>query len=113
MTLTPIDEVLRGMDDLVRQGKVNYVAISDTPAWVIAKGNTMAELMGWSQLVALQVEYSLIIGPYARTANWIPLYGQTFRYDGNALGAARRRRAHRQIPARRAGPHQTRKQAPR
>src|ERR1700741_953618 len=58
--LTPIDEVLRGMDDLVRQGKVNYVAISDTPAWVIAKGNTMAELMGWSQMVALQVEYSLI-----------------------------------------------------
>ncbi|MDB5153978.1 MAG: yhdN 5, partial [Mucilaginibacter sp.] len=47
-------------DDLVRQGKVNYVAISDTPAWVIAKGNTLAELMGWSQFIALQVEYSLI-----------------------------------------------------
>lgn len=58
--LTPIDEVLRGMDDLIRQGKVNYVAISDTPAWMVAKGNTMAELMGWSQFVALQVEYSLI-----------------------------------------------------
>lgn len=58
--ITPIDEVLRGMDDLVRQGKVNYVAISDTPAWVIAKGNTLAELMGWSQMVALQIEYSLI-----------------------------------------------------
>lgn len=58
--LTPIDEILRGMDDLIRQGKVNYAAISDTPAWVVAKGNTMAELMGWSQFVALQVEYSLI-----------------------------------------------------
>ena len=58
--LTPIDEVLRGMDDLVRQGKINYVAISDTPALMVAKGNTMAELMGWSQMVALQVEYSLI-----------------------------------------------------
>jgi aryl-alcohol dehydrogenase-like predicted oxidoreductase len=58
--LTPIDEVLRGMDDLIKQGKVNYAAISDTPAWVVAKGNTMAELMGWSQFVALQVEYSLI-----------------------------------------------------
>jgi len=58
--LTPIDEVLRGMDDLIRQGKVNYAAISDTPAWMVAKGNTMAELMGWSQFVALQVEYSLI-----------------------------------------------------
>lgn len=58
--LTPIDEVLRGLDDLIRQGKVNYAAISDTPAWVVAKGNTLAELMGWSQLIALQVEYSLI-----------------------------------------------------
>ena len=58
--LTPIDEVLRGLDDLVRQGKVNYIAISDTPAWVVAKGNTLAELMGWSQFIALQVEYSLI-----------------------------------------------------
>ncbi|HZX58818.1 MAG TPA: aldo/keto reductase [Mucilaginibacter sp.] len=58
--LTPIDEVLRGMDDLVKQGKINYIAISDTPAWVVAQGNTMAELMGWSRFVALQVEYSLI-----------------------------------------------------
>jgi aryl-alcohol dehydrogenase-like predicted oxidoreductase len=58
--ITPIDEVMRGLDDLIRQGKVNYAAISDTPAWVVAKGNTLAELMGWSQLIALQVEYSLI-----------------------------------------------------
>ena len=58
--ITPIDEVLRAMDDLIKQGKVNYVAISDTPAWVVAKGNTLAELMGWSQFVALQVEYSLL-----------------------------------------------------
>lgn len=62
--LTPIDEVLRGMDDLIRQGKITYAAISDTPAWVVAKGNTLAELMGWSQFIALQVEYSLL----ARTA---------------------------------------------
>jgi len=58
--ITPMDEVLRGLDDLIRQGKVNYAAISDTPAWVVAKGNTLAELMGWSQFIALQVEYSLI-----------------------------------------------------
>src|SRR6201996_3139293 len=58
--LTPVDEVLRGLDDLIRQGKVNYAAISDTPAWVVAKGNTLAELMGWSQFVALQIEYSLL-----------------------------------------------------
>ena len=58
--LTPIEEIMRGLDDLIRQGKVNYIAISDTPAWVVAKGNTYAELMGWSQFAALQVEYSLL-----------------------------------------------------
>ena len=58
--LTPIDEVLRGIDDLTRQGKVNYAAISDTPAWIVSKGNTLAELKGWSQFAALQVEYSLL-----------------------------------------------------
>ncbi len=58
--VTPVDEVLRAMDDLIKQGKVNYAAISDTPAWVVAKGNTLAELMGWSQFIALQVEYSLL-----------------------------------------------------
>jgi aryl-alcohol dehydrogenase-like predicted oxidoreductase len=87
--LTPIDEVLRGMDDLVKQGKINYAAISDTPAWVIAKGNTLAELMGWSQLVALQVEYSLLsrtaereLIPMAKhfgmtVTPWAPLGGGT------------------------------------
>jgi aryl-alcohol dehydrogenase-like predicted oxidoreductase len=58
--LTPIEEVLRAIDDLIKQGKVNYAAISDTPAWVVSRGNTLAELMGWSQFIALQVEYSLI-----------------------------------------------------
>jgi len=58
--LTPIDEVMRGLDDLIRQGKVNYIGISDTPAWVISRGQTLSELMGWSQFIALQVEYSLL-----------------------------------------------------
>lgn len=58
--LTPMDEVLRGLDDLVRQGKVNYIAISDTPAWVVSQGQTLAELMGWSRFAALQIEYSLL-----------------------------------------------------
>lgn len=57
---TPIDEVMRGLDDLVRSGKVHYVGISDTPAWVISRSNMLAELRGWSQFVALQVEYSLL-----------------------------------------------------
>jgi len=58
--LTPVDEVLRGLDDLVRQGKINYAAISDTPAWVVAQANTMATLMGWSKFIGLQIEYSLL-----------------------------------------------------
>lgn len=57
---TPVEEVMRGLDDLVRQGKVLYVGISDTPAWVVAQANTMADLRGWSRFVALQIRYSLI-----------------------------------------------------
>ncbi|MEM1350665.1 MAG: aldo/keto reductase [Myxococcota bacterium] len=57
---TPIDEVMRGLDDLVRQGKVLYVGISDAPAWVVSASNTMAELRGWSKYVGLQIEYSLL-----------------------------------------------------
>ena len=58
--LTPVDEVLRGLDDLVRSGKVHYIGISDTPAWIVARANTMAELRGWTAFCALQVEYNLI-----------------------------------------------------
>jgi aryl-alcohol dehydrogenase-like predicted oxidoreductase len=57
---TPADEILRGFDDLVRQGKLLYIGISDTPAWQVARLQTMAELRGWTQLAALQVEYSLL-----------------------------------------------------
>jgi len=57
---TPVGEVLRGLDDLVRAGTVHYVGISDTPAWVVAGANTMADLRGWTPFVALQLRYSLI-----------------------------------------------------
>lgn len=56
---TPVEEVMRGLDDLVRAGKVLYVGISDSPAWVVAQANTLAELRGWSRFVALQIPYSL------------------------------------------------------
>src|SRR5229473_621812 len=58
--ITPVEEVMRGLDDLVHQGKVLYVGISDAPAWWIAQANTLAELRGWTQFVGLQIEYSLI-----------------------------------------------------
>lgn len=57
---TPIEETMRGLDDLVRQGKVLHVGVSDFPAWKVAEANTMAMLRGWSPFVALQVEYSLV-----------------------------------------------------
>lgn len=57
--MTPVEEVLRGLDDLVRSGKVNYVAISDSPAYIIAEANAVAELRGWSRFVGVQVPYSL------------------------------------------------------
>ena len=58
--ITPVEEVLRGLDDLVRSGKVHYIGISDTPAWVVSQANTMAELRGWTAFAGLQIEYSLL-----------------------------------------------------
>lgn len=57
---TPIDEILRGLDDLVRQGKVNYVGASNFPAWWLAKANTMADFQGKTPFIATQVEYSIV-----------------------------------------------------
>ncbi|MFI6702987.1 aldo/keto reductase [Streptomyces sp. NPDC050509] len=84
---TPVEEILHGLDDLVRQGKVLYVAISNTPAWQISRLQTIADLRGWSPLVALQLEYNLLertgerdLIPMARelglgTVLWSPLAG--------------------------------------
>lgn len=57
--VTPVEEVIRAMDDLVRSGKVLYVGISDTPAWVVSQANMLADLRGWSRFVTLQAPYSL------------------------------------------------------
>jgi aryl-alcohol dehydrogenase-like predicted oxidoreductase len=57
--MTPVEEVMRGLDDLVRAGKVLYVGISDSPAWVAAQANTLADLRGRSRFVGLQIRYSL------------------------------------------------------
>ena len=58
--MTPVEEVMRAFDDLVRSGKVLYAGISDAPAWIIARANTLAELRGWTPFVGLQIEYSLL-----------------------------------------------------
>src|SRR5258706_5547445 len=83
--ITPVEEVMRGLDDVVRQGKVLYVGISDAPAWWIAQANTLAELRGWTQFIGLQIEYNLMertvereLVPMAKALNlgvlaWSPL----------------------------------------
>jgi aryl-alcohol dehydrogenase-like predicted oxidoreductase len=57
---TPVEETMRALDDLVSAGRVLYVGISDTPAWVVSRANTLAELRGWTPFVGLQLPYSLI-----------------------------------------------------
>src|ERR1700728_333004 len=64
--ITPVEEVMRGLDDLVRQGKVLYVGISDVPAWWIAQANTIADLPGWPRFIRLQIQYTLIEGTIER-----------------------------------------------
>jgi aryl-alcohol dehydrogenase-like predicted oxidoreductase len=95
--ITPVEEVMRGLDDLIRQGKVLHVGISDAPAWWIAQANTLAQLRAWSPFVGLQIEYSLIertvereLVPMARALNlgltaWSPLANGilTGKYHGH------------------------------
>jgi len=57
---TPEEEILRALDDMVRAGKILYIGISDTPAWIVSRMNAIAELRGWTQFVALQIKYSLL-----------------------------------------------------
>lgn len=59
-SLTPVEEVMRAFDDMVRAGKVLYIGVSDTQAWIISQANTLAEIRGWTPFVGLQIEYSLI-----------------------------------------------------
>lgn len=102
--MTPIEEVMRAFDDLVRQGKIHYVGLSDVPAWVAARADLIAELRAWSPVVALQLEYSLIQRtterehvPMARALDvgltaWSPLgMGYlTGKYRGSDEAGARR-----------------------
>jgi aryl-alcohol dehydrogenase-like predicted oxidoreductase len=102
--ITPVEEVMRGLDDLVRQGKILYAGISDAPAWWVAQANTLAELRGWSRFAAIQVEYNLIertvereLIPVAKALNlgvlaWAPLANGVLsgKYHGNGNAEAGR-----------------------
>src|SRR5436309_2109426 len=101
--MTPVDEVLRAMDDTVRAGKVIYVGFSDTPAWVVAQAVAMAEPRGWVRPVAIQVPYSVLdrgverdLLPMARANDlavtvWGMLQGGTLtgKYRATKRGATR------------------------
>jgi aryl-alcohol dehydrogenase-like predicted oxidoreductase len=58
--MTPVEETMRALDDLVRAGKVLYVGISDAPSWFVSRANTLADLMGWTAFAGLQIPYSLV-----------------------------------------------------
>jgi aryl-alcohol dehydrogenase-like predicted oxidoreductase len=57
---TPVEETMRALDDLVRAGKVLYLGLSDAPAWIASRANTLAELRGWTPFAGLQLNYSLL-----------------------------------------------------
>jgi len=98
--ITPVEEVMRGLDDLVHQGKVLHVGISDAPAWWIAQANTLASFRGWSPFVGLQIEYSLVertvereLIPMAKALNlgvtaWSPLAGGVLTGKYHSGGSA-------------------------
>ena len=58
--MTPIEEMMRALDDMIRAGKILYAGISDAPAWIVSQANTLANLRGWNEFIAIQIEYSLI-----------------------------------------------------
>jgi aryl-alcohol dehydrogenase-like predicted oxidoreductase len=57
---TSIEDVMRALDDMVRQGKILHIGLSDTPAWVVSEAQTIAKLRGWTPVSAIQIEYSLV-----------------------------------------------------
>lgn len=107
-SMTPIEEIMRALDDLVRQGKVLYLGASNAPAWFVARANTIAESNGWTPFVALQLWYNLLerdiereLLPMAHTLDltilaWTPLASGllTGKYglDPTTVGSAASRR---------------------
>lgn len=97
---TPIEELLRGLDDLVSQGKILYAAFSNFPAWRVSRAATLADVSGWAPLAGIQVEYSLVersadreLLPMAEALGlgvtlWSPLGGGllTGKYRGSDQG---------------------------
>jgi len=104
--ITPLEETMRGLEDVVRSGKVRYIGISNHPAWMVVKANCYAQKMGWTQFVASQNYYSIAsrdiereIIPMALNEGiaimpWSPLSGGflsgKFTRDNEVAGDSRR-----------------------
>jgi aryl-alcohol dehydrogenase-like predicted oxidoreductase len=104
--LTPLEETMRGLEDVVRSGKVRYLGISNHPAWMVIKANCIADKMGWTKFIALQNFYSIgardverEIVPMAQSEGlalmpWSPLAGGfmsgKFTRDKQKAGDSRR-----------------------
>jgi aryl-alcohol dehydrogenase-like predicted oxidoreductase len=94
--MTPIEETMRALDDMVGLGKVLYIGISGAPAWVVSQANTLGNLRGWTEFIGIQIEYSLIertsereLLPMARSldigvTSWSPLGGGMLTGKDNA-----------------------------
>jgi aryl-alcohol dehydrogenase-like predicted oxidoreductase len=102
--VTPVDEIVRGLDDLVRAGKIIYAGFSDFPAWRVAAAATLADLRGWAPIAGIQIEYSLVertperellpmaVGFGLGVTGWSPLGGGllTGKYRRGETGRAQR-----------------------
>lgn len=98
--MTPMEEILRGFDELVRAGKILYAGLSNFPAWRVARADLLAEVRGWAPISGIQIEYSLAqrtadreLLPMAESlglgaALWSPLGGGflTGKYRSNGEG---------------------------
>ncbi|WP_240804831.1 aldo/keto reductase [Cupriavidus oxalaticus] len=100
--VTPMEEILRGVDDLARAGKILYAGLSDFPAWRVSRAVTLAEVRGSLPIAGVQLEYSLVertaereLLPMAQalglgTVAWSPLGGGllTGKYRRGEVGRA-------------------------
>lgn len=73
---TPVEEILEGLNNAVKAGKVRAIGISNCFAWQLAKANEIAKANGWAQFVSVQGHYNLIfreeereMAPYCRSEN--------------------------------------------
>lgn len=105
--LTPVEEIMHSLNDIVSKGKARYIAVCNWPAWMVMKAQGIAHMNGWNKFVGLQYYYSIAsrdiereIIPLAKDQHlavmpWSPLAGGflsgKYRRDTSDSGDARRK----------------------